>query len=344
MKILSFKILIVPMIFISQLVFGQFEKEIHFAYPVDEVASMTIEHKFGSINFVDTRDDSVVVDITIRIENVNEKKAEYLSEQLEFDIDLNGDNLKAKTIFGNKFSNVKEFSIDYTINIPIDRSLHVSNKFGNIKLDDLNAKGVFEVKYGNITGGRLVSETSPIEIELDYGKAIFDFINELNASVSYSKLMLDGVENADLDTKYSGITIDELTNLAVESKYDRYNIDKVEKVTGESKFTNWNIDELTDQFIFENEYGDIHIDYIAATLDKIIVDNEYGKLWLGIDENASYFLKGETKYCEISYPDFEPVKKIKDNNYTYLEVYVGNDETDVKVNITSKYGNVYLTR
>ncbi len=344
MKIRSYKLLALPILLLSQVVFGQFEKEIHFAYPIDEVASITVVHKFGSVNFVNTREDSVIVDVLIQIDNVNEKKAEYLSEQLEFDIDLIGDHLEAKTIFGNKFSNVEEFSIEYTINIPTDRNLEVTNKFGNVKLGDLNAEGKFDVKYGSIMGESLISETLPIEIELGYGKAVFDSINNLEADIAYSKLALGYVENAVLDTKYSGITIDELSNLKVESKYDSYKIDAVKSIAGESKFTNWSVEELSGQFLLENEYGDIEIESVLVSFSKIIVDNEYGKLRVGIDEDVAYFLKAETKYCKIYYPKSEPIKKIKEDNYTYLEVYIESENTEAEVNIKSKYGNVDLTK
>ena len=334
----------IPILLLSQSVFAQFEKEIHMAWGIDEIESLKLEHKYGNVNFVDTRDDSVVVDIMIQIENVSEKKAEYLSEQIEFDVSKQSGKLSIETIYGDKFSNVKEFNVDYTINIPIDRALDVYNKYGNVRLGDLNANGRFEIKYGDIIGNRLVSEEKPIELEISYAKAIFDYVNNLNGDIAYSKLTMDACENAVIDSKYSRYSIDEINDLKIEAKYDSYNIDHVGSVSGASKYTNWSIDELTTSFIFESEYGDISIDDVAATFDKIIVENSYGKLYFGIDEDATYFLKGETKYCDITYPDFEPIKRIKDNFYTYLEVYIGNDNATSRVEITSKYGAVDLTK
>ena len=343
-KMLSFKLLAIPVLLLSQSVFAQFEKQIHMAWGIDEVESLNLQHKYGNVNFVDTRDDSVVVDIMIQFENVSDKKGEYLSEQLEFDVSLQGGKLNVETIYGDKFSNVKEFNVDYIINIPIDRALNVYNKYGNIRLGDLNANGRFEIKYGDIIGNHLVANDFPISLEISYAKASFDSINELDGDIAYSQLTIDGCEKADLDTKYSKLTFDELVELKIDSKYDAYNIDELGTVTGESKYTNWNIDELSNSFILKSEYGDIEVNEVAAGFDKIMVINAYGKLNFGIDEAASYFLKGETKYCSINYPDFEPIKRIKDNFYTYLEVNIGNDNTESRVEITSKYGDVDLMK
>jgi hypothetical protein len=341
MKTLAFKLMIALIMFLgANVAKANYIKEIHKSWGIDQVEALKIENKFGNINFINTRSDSVTIDVSIKI---SEKNGEYLADQIEFHFSLSNGTIKAITEFGDKFKTNQEFTIVYKINIPIDRHLDVENKYGDVTLGDLKANGKFDLKYGNIQGQNLEAPNdNSIELELKYGNATFVAINQLKAVIAYGKFSAESITTAQLDTQYSLIKIDQTENTNIESKYDNFEFDKVNKIDAESKFTGWDISELKESFIINTQYGNINIDRVNPDFKQINIENSYGNIKIGIPESASYHLESDSYYCKVYHSPAEIIKQIEDNNHTYIKANVGENTGTAIVKIKSKYGKVNL--
>jgi len=317
-------------------------KKVHKSWPIGKVTSLAIENKFGNINFVTNRDDSVTIDVSIDTET-GSHRSYRLIDQIDFSFSIMDGKVKAKTIFDDGFSSHDNFTINYIINIPKNRDLEVINKYGNVMLDDLNANGNFEIAYGNINGNSLLAPSGQqIKLELKYGNANFEKVNNLLGDIAYSKLRATTIENAELETRYSNIFAEKSNEIFANSRYDNYTILSIKRIKSDSKFTDWKIDEATSSVQFINEYGDIKIRKVPKNFEKVSVQNRYGNIRIGIAADASYQLVGETFYCNIIFPDTEPEKYIKEENHTIISAFIGNRNTTSKVNIESRYGKVDL--
>ena len=196
-----------------------------------------------------------------------------------------------------------DFSIIYTVNIPVNRYLDVKNKFGNVTLGDLTTGGNFDIAYGNIQGRTLAaSGDKSIYLELKYGNANFEKINTLKADISYSKFNAQAIGKANFDTKYSTVIIQKCMDMKAESEYDSYSINNTENVKIESKFTGFKFDELLNSMDINTEYGDIFVKHVSKDFNKIKVDNRFGNIRIGIDSKANYNLSSDTQFCEIQFP------------------------------------------
>lgn len=343
MKTLPFKLaflLILATSWIQTKGSNTFEKNIHKSWPIERVKALAVDNKFGNINFVSTRDDSVVIDIDIEIED---KKAEFLSEQLEFRFSFSNGTVLAKTEFGDKFKTNSDFKIVYTINIPIDRNLTVENKYGDVRLGDLNASGNFEIKYGNIQGFNMnTPDGEEIKLELKYGSATFQNINTLNADVGYSNIAIGNINKARLDTKYSIVKLGVINNLWIESKYDNYKVKGIGDLYAESKYTQWDIINLASSLNIENEHGEIDIQSVSNDFNSIAIESDYANIKIGLSKDASYKLTGECYYCDIDHHAGNVIKDIKDNHKNYKRVDVGNTPENATIKIESRYGDINL--
>lgn len=344
MKTTTFKLL-----FIGLLIFGSltanadYVKNIHKAWGINKVKALAIENKFGHINFINDRDDSVSIDVVIEIEKLTGSKAEKLADEIEFYFALNDGTIKAKTNFSDDFKTNQNFSIVYTINIPSNCDLNVENKYGNVTLGDLNAKGIFEIKYGNIHGQNLTApDNEKIKLELKYSNASFDEINNLFADLGYSKFSADRIGEVVFDSKYSVIAVDEIDKAFADSQYDNFQFDRINDLKTESKFTGWNIDNLSNTLNIKTQYGDVDIDHISRDFTVIDLENSYGNIKLGISSEASYLLESDTYYCKTRHNATEIYKEIEDNHHFYIKAMVGKPGGKAKVKIESKFGKVNL--
>lgn len=322
---------------------ANFQKNIHKSWPMQNVKALTVDSKFGNINFISNRDDSVTIDVLLQIENISASKAEAIAKQIEFYFTISDGTVSARTEFNDRFKTNSDFKIVYTINIPIDRHLVIENKFGDVTLGNLKAKGNFDIQYGNIYGQNLSAPNNEkIELNLKFGNATFNNINRLNAEVGYSKLNTGNIESAEFDTQYSTMKVGEVGTFRAESKYDTFTAKSVKDLTVESKFTGWKIDLLQSIFDITTQYGDITIYEVNKNFESIKIDNSFGNIKIGIPADASYQLESESSFCEVYFPNGEIIKKTEDNYNKYIKAMIGKTTGSAKVNINTRYGKVKL--
>ncbi len=322
---------------------GEYTRDIHKGFVKSAIETLRVNNKYGEIKINDLGGDSITVDVLITVESPTEKKAEYLFEQIDIDIRKSGSELSLETDIKKTFKTKQHFTIDYMINIPADRNLVVTNKYGNVVVNSLNAKGFFDVQYGRIHTGELVApEGSPIKLELAYSKADLESFNNMNAEIKYSKLYISEAGKLRADSKYSVVNAEELTSLELESKYDGVDIEELDKLRAISKYTNYNVDELAKSLILETEYGSVNIDEVGEELERIEITNSYGGINIGM-ENLSYELDAECNYCKIKLPDGSFAgNREKDGKHLKMNGTVGDSPT-ATVKIRSRYGGVKLT-
>ena len=340
---LKFKMLILVFGMLSLSVQAEeYTRTEHSAYIKSQIQALDITNKFGTITLNDFGGDSVVVDVVITVENTNEKKAEYLLNQIEINMRRVGNVLNLETEINDDFKTKRNFSIDYTINIPADRDLKVANKFGDVVLNNLNANGTFNIDYGNISAGNLLApENRQIQMEVSYGKADIESVNHLQTDVKYSKMFIGQSQTIDAELKYSGLNIQEVDELTLESKYDGINIKKINTLKSNSKYTNYDIEKLGQTLILDTEYGAVRVNNVAPEFKSIDITNSYGGIEIGLN-NLDYYIDASCDYCDIKYPDNKFVgNREKKDHSLYLRGNVGA-ESNRRVLLKSRYGGIKL--
>jgi len=333
-------ILILLMVVSLQLQAQKTTKRVYKSFPLNQVTALELSNKYGNIQIDDNRKDSVVINVEIWVEG-SSSRSQRLLDNISVNISSSGTTVSATTDFRNDFNNNNlEFSIDYVVSVPADRNLTVAQKYGNVNMNNLTGKGIFDIKYGELRGKNLLAPQ--LKMEIAYSKVNVDATKDLDLNIRYSKIALTKGENLHLDSRYSGLNIGECKEVAVESKYDDIRIKKVNSLTANSMYTGYKIDELQSALSFTNGYGDMSIGTIPASFRDIKVISRYATIRLGIDPAASYKLKGNSRYCDIKHPGGKLNRMKEDNSYE-VEGVVGSAESPKStVVIESSYGNVNL--
>ena len=325
MKTLKFSfVLAFAWLVLVQNTYANFTKNIHKAWAINSVQSLSVENKFGDINFVSTRSDSVTIDVDIEIKNLSKSSASILANKITFRFNISNGQVSAKTEFGSDFKTNQEFSIIYTINIPADKHLDVVNKYGNVTLGDLNANANFKISYGNIQGGNLnVPGNHAVKLKLKYGNSNFNHINKLDAEIGYGKLWAKQIDQAKFKTEYSIMKISEANTIKAVSKYDHFEFDKANKIDAESKFTNWSVVLLMNDFTIESQYGNIDVSKVKNNFNSIKILNSYGNVSIGLSSDASYLFESESYYCEVKHHTALLETNVRNDKHTHLKGKVG---------------------
>jgi hypothetical protein len=321
----------------------EYSKIIKTAWVKSSVTALKVTNKFGEIKINDLGGDSVTIKVVVTIDNSSESKAKDLMDKIQIEFQKTGGLTSAETIIEDNFKSKQSFTIDYLINIPKDRDLDINNRYGNVVINDLEAKGNFNVSYGNLTAGRLKATAgSPVYVELSYGQADIESVNDARMVFKYSKLYIEEVGQLKLESKYSGSTnLHKVNSLQIDSKYDAINIDEIGKLVSVSKYSNFKIGLLKENFNLDTGYGSVIISKVDPKFDEIKITNSYGGINIGLND-LNYKLRAECSYCDVDYPN-ERFKgdKIRDNQRFSLDGNIGTGGGSVSIN--SRYGGVKLT-
>ena len=321
---------------------AEYSRQFRKGWTKSSVTALKINNRFGEVKINDMGGDSVTIKVVITVDNPSKNKAEELMDKIQISIQKSGGLISAETKIEENFRSKQSFSINYLINIPKDRELNITNRYGNVIVNELDAKGHFEVSYGSMTAGNIKSPAgNPLKIIVNYGKADLRSVNEATLEFNYSKLYADEISRLVLETKYSTINLHKTDALTLDSKYDGINIDELGSMKSVSKYTNYKIEVLSGSFDLDNGYGSVRIGRVDEKFEKIRIVSSYGGINIGLAE-LNYKLKADCSYCDVVYPTNRyKGDKIRDGQRVSIDGNVGTGGGSVTIN--SRYGGVKLT-
>jgi hypothetical protein len=328
-------------------------KEFHKEYKAGSGTTLDISNRYGDVSIQSWDKDQVVIDVKVTVEMPNREKAE---KQLSY-IDVHfseGENLiAAKTVIDDKFSftgwgDSRKFSINYTVRMPVATALTLQNKYGNTKIDELSGLLNLDIKYGNLTAGKLTrGNIKPLsKLNLAYGKGQIDLTGWLDLTIRYVGSF--GIAKSQallLDSKYSKMSLGETSSIVGESKYDNIRVETINNLVLENGYTETNIGTLTKKLNYTGSYGSFSIEKVPAEFESINVETRYMGVRIGIEESANYKLDAKVTYGGLKYKDenFKTERRIIENNSNEVTGTVGNgDAPKSSVNVNSSYGSVKL--
>lgn len=330
------------------------KKEFHRELVPGDNSTLTVINKFGSVVTETWDKNSVVVDVTVRVEHPSSDRARKLLEMIKVEFTEEGGNLKAETVFSDDFSSISwrgsdnKFSVNYNIKMPAHVNFDVTNKYGNTVIDELSGHANVNVKYGDLTVDKLTRDNvKPLNtIIIAYGKAT---VYELGwAEINLRYVGMFSVEKATallVDSKYSKVSVSEVSSLVADSKYDGYSVGTANNIVVMGGYTDMKFERVNKKLDVETKYGNLSVNYVPAGFDKLAVDAGYCAVKLGIDPSACYRLNASSSYGNIKLDDslFSADRRIIGNTSTEMAGKVGKcSSPSSEVTIDTSYGSVRL--
>lgn len=317
-------------------------KEYHESWPAGNVRTLEINNKFGEVKTINEGSAEITIDVVITVDGPNQAKVNELLSQLNVKFRESGSVIYAETLIDSEFKSRGEFSIDYLVNVPTDKNLNISNKYGNTIVNVLNANGKFDIQYGHFTANELNTPASgTMELFLSYGKADVSLSNDMDVEVKYSTLNFGQTGDMRLDSKYTVVNIGKADAVLSDSKYDTFSFEEVGSISATTKYTHIKIDQLTGSMDVDAGYGGIRIGKVDPGFSTIDLTNSYGQVLLGLGD-AGYTVDARCDFCGIAYPedDFTGESR-KENGSMVLNGKVGTGNGG-RVLVKSRYGQIKL--
>ncbi len=207
---------------------GDYVKYVRQMYAVEAGTNCLMDFRFGQVVLKQWEKDSILVEASFRVKNVEEWEKEDLAEHLGFRLDAWSDIWKLYLEIASGFNREADLKAEINVWVPQRITLELLNRFGNVRLPEYHAQLPLSLTavYGNIQADSVSSLPDA----------------ELFFNVSYGKLEIRNCEKANVRSAYSSVGV----------KSARYLQIKAEK----SYIALWNTDTIVSQGEF-NKY-DIH--------------------------------------------------------------------------------------
>ena len=174
-----------------------------------------------------------------------------------------------KSLSGSLLSSKNEVRIDYTVLVPPGLNINLSNKYGDIYIDDMKGSVSINLSNGDIKANSLLGETS---ISLNFGNGIVNELSNARLNISYADIEIQKAGQLRIESKSSKIRIREVEILDAESRRDKYTISRIDNLFGESWFTDIWLYRADDEINFNPRYGALKVDSIPEDFSFININ------------------------------------------------------------------------
>ena len=338
---------------------AEFEKTIDEKFTFSTSSpDISINNKYGEINLISSDRSDALVEVTISVETKNESRANDIFDKIDIEFENSSNSMEAKTeIDGWGWTkNNEKYRIDYTVYLPVNAQLTLSNKYGDISLTDHNGNVNVDLKYGNgnfqniggsFTGKlgyadrfRMGTVHGEVELDASYSKFSMQDSESVSCQSKYSNLTFENTGNFTADTKYDKIYVDKADVIRVEGKYDEINIGSVGRLIYDMDYTSLKVDVLEESGKFGTKYGKVIVSGMSDKAEEITVDANYTDYQFST--HNSFDLKIDTKYTSVHYPDDINIHfRERDSNELALEGTKGSNPR-LSIRAKMKYGGLKI--
>lgn len=314
-------------------------------FPITSDGQLIINNKFGKVHCNNWEKETISFEITISVEAINDKAAAKLLDRIDVIFTNSPSQIEALTTFAENGNRGRShMQIDYMVNMPVGINLDLSNKFGDIFINEIMGKTKINLGYGNLEANKFGNSDNQLEVE--FGKANVNWIKGAVVNLKYSGMDIQYAGSLYLDSKFSNLDAGKIISLNMNFEGGTLDMENSSSVKSKSKFSTLDIGRIDKSLNLDIQYGNCKIHEMPTDFTSIIVNNRFGDVSIGLDETASYQLDAELKYCDLdyssesskfSYRSVSPTQKVLKG-----VIGTGNDNPSAKVKIRSEYGNISL--
>jgi hypothetical protein len=264
---------------------------------------LDLTNKYGTVHIIPWKKDSVRIAIDLFIKSSSTAKLEKLKRNVDFEFTDTKYYIIAYTRFGSRggtfFSDLmdlgstiipskNEVKIDYTVHIPSHLNINITNKYGDIYIDDMKGSVSVNLSNGDIKANSLTGESN---ISLNFGNGIINELGNSRLTIAYADVEIQKAGQLNIDSKSSKIRIRQVRILRINSKRDKYSVSSIDNLFGESWFSDIWLSRMNEEINFNPKYGALKVDSIPDDFSFINISTEYTDMNFVFNTTASFELE-----------------------------------------------------
>ncbi|MEI6683079.1 MAG: hypothetical protein WCO44_10655 [Bacteroidota bacterium] len=322
----------------------EYTKKIRREFAVNPDANLSVNNRFGRIQCTNWDKNSIVMEVTITVSAADQEEADKKFKRISIDITDSPSAVHAVTsLQEGRGSGKGQFSIDYAINMPVTISLDLTNKFGDIYINEVQGKTKIDLGYGNLEAKKLGNSDNTLDIK--FGKVRVNWIKGAVTTMKYSEMHLDYAGSLRLDSKFSNLDAEKIIVFNVVFEGGKLNMEKSSAVDSRSKFSDIDIQRVEQSLNLDIQYGSCKVHEMPPDFTLVNIHNKYGNVSVGLGEQAKYNLDASVKFCSLVFPSEKAkfsFRSTSPTESTYKGTVGTTESPAANVRVYSEFGNVNL--
>lgn len=329
------------------------QKKIHKQYQVNTDALLEIDNSYGNLYITSWNEDRVVIDVVIKTNGDDEEKVQQKLKEIYVEFSDAKNKVSAKTILSAKNSSwswswwrssTVNMEINYTIKVPANIALDLSNDYGSINLDKINGRAIISCDYGKLTLGELNADDN--ELSFDYtSKSTINYIKSGIIKADYSSYEIEKADNLTIKADYTSSKIDMVKKLQYECDYGNLTVGFANNsLSGKGSYLSTKIGKVEGNVNLSSDYGAIKIEELTSKTTNVSIVANYTGIKVGYANNYDFNFIFDLEYANLRHDNAFNFKiKRQETTDKYYEGYFGL-ETDNMIKIKSSYGNITFNK
>lgn len=310
------------------------------SFAVGASPNFTSDTKYSDLIITHSAVNEIQIKMVITTWSNSQKLAEKMLDLPIFQMNKTSNGASLSASFDSELSqqhhNWGNFNIKYYVSVPAATKFECTSQYGNVDMDRVENLSSLIIKYGNLNVRGLVSGDQ-IQIDMKYGNVrLKDATASVKIAIKYGDFITDKCKNVYIDSKYSGVRIEEVSQLKGIGKYDNYKIGVASVLSFEELgYTTLKIRELKQHLsLLYFKYSSLKIDDVKAGFSSIdIPEAAYSDIKLVIP-NRSFKIQARTTYSIVKVYDLHKAESVS--------ATIGSGNPSSTINISNKYGNIYI--
>ncbi len=323
-------------------------------FSVKPGSTLRISNKYGDVNCITGKNDSLLICATINILQDNYDLVQKSMKLVDIRFGKFKDTVVVSTSYDKKFFSEtmrqgrKRFSVDYLIKMPAYMNLNITDEFGNISIDEISGTLKINLSQGNLSAKRITrGDAVPINsVKVDHGKIDIDELNWMNLTLlNCPSVNIEKARALGINSSISKIHLGDISSLVSYSKSDSYIINSINNIITESTYSEYEIKKLNTRLKAKATYGSINISELMKGFSNIDIVSSQSSIGIVTAEPVSFkadiiTIDASVKFPQSKYPGI--IKTDVNSSTTILGLAGTDKETRSVITIRATSGNLSI--
>lgn len=302
----------------------QLSKTIDKRFKCSDQTIVDISNKYGNIIFNTWDKDSVHIKIVATASAKNSDVREKTLKRIDFEFAQQENEIIARTTIDNSHGIIKDFwyslmdfskavlsvehiNVEYIIHAPKHTNIRITNKFGDVFLDEFESSTRIEVANGNLKTGNLVGNT---HITLRFSDGEIGSLQHAIIDMKSSELALKEANNLDLTSNTSKMFLGKMRHLKIDSRADKVEIMEIDSIYGKGSFSKIRIRQLNGGTKLNLNFGSLKVSQLSHGFSVLDVVGKSTDIDVFMDSRISISTTLRAKVGKLHLPIDNDLKQV----------------------------------
>jgi hypothetical protein len=199
-------------------------------------------------------------------------------------------------------------------------SNEISVSYGSARIDQLGKNSSFRVRYCDGSSIRKAAD--------------------LRYDGRYSETEIGTVDRLRVDAGYEELEVRQAREIRFDGNYNDLVVDRVERIFLDGNYSDVEINEVTKELEVDASYGDLKIDRLGVSFERVYIRVNYIDVGIDIDDDAGYELDLRTRYGSINFSGSNVSVNREKNGSSQSLTGSKKGKGSGKVDISTSYGDI----